>query len=913
MTPSRLAALLMSGICVLHTLNARAAPPTLPAGVSEVTRVEGITEYRLPNGLQVLLVPDDAKPTTTVNLTYHVGSRQENYGETGMAHLLEHLIFKGTPTTRNVLGELSKRGTRANGTTSYDRTNYFASWSANDDTLRWYLSWQADAMVNSFIARTDLDTEMTVVRNEMESGENNPSRILMQQAMATMYQWHNYGKSTIGARSDVEGVDISRLQAFYRQHYQPDNATLIVAGRFDASQTLAWVAQFFGPLPRPTRVLRPTYTLDPAQDGERSVTLRRSGGTPLVYVAYHAVAGSHPDFAAMQILGQVLGDTPGGRLHKRLVVPQRAASTFGFAWALAEPGPLILGAQLAPGQDLERARSEMLATLDSLATEPVTAEEFERARRQLLNEWEQGFTDPENVGVQLSGAIALGDWRLYFIERDRLRSVTLADVQRVAAERLRPDNRTVAVYVPTAAPVRAPAPQLVDVASLVKGYRGDAQAAQAESFEATPALLDARTQSSVLASGLKIALLPKGTRGAVVQARLRLNYGDVTSLQGQQAAATLLAALLDKGAEGLTRQQISDRFDALRAEVGFAAEEQALTVSVTTVRAHLSEVVGLLGTLLRRPSLPADALDEIRRQRLAALERQRQEPDVVATNALDRHGNPYPRGDPRYPATPAERQQDLQAVSLQQVQDFHRRFYSAAQAEFAAVGDFDAASLTQALQAAFGDWKQAAAGPQAYARAPRPYTPAPPQRFVLKIADKPNASLRAAVALPLNDLHADYPAMLVVNELIGGGPGSRLWDRIREKEGLSYGVQSGARWNAFEDNSTWLVAAIFAPQNQPRVETALREEIDRMLKDGFGRDEFERARSGLLQQRRLTRAQDAAVANGLLRNLNLKRSFAYAQQVDDALAGLTLEQINAALRKYIDPQRWSAAWAGDFK
>ena len=208
---------------------------TLPPGITQVRSVEGIDEYRLANGLQVLLVPDDSKPSTTVNLTYRVGSRQENTGETGMAHLLEHMLFKGSPKHPQVWAEFTKRGLAANGSTSFDRTNYFASFTANEDNLRWYLGWQADAMVNSLIARSDLDTEMTVVRNEMEMGENSPQRILYQRTLALMYDWHNYGKDVIGARSDVENVDIGRLQAFYRLYYQPDNATLIVAGSFDSA------------------------------------------------------------------------------------------------------------------------------------------------------------------------------------------------------------------------------------------------------------------------------------------------------------------------------------------------------------------------------------------------------------------------------------------------------------------------------------------------------------------------------------------------------------------------------------------------------------------------------------------------------------------------------------------------------
>jgi zinc protease len=221
----------------------------------------------------VLLVPDDAKPTTTVNVTYRVGSRHENYGETGMAHLLEHLVFKGTPTTATSGPSSPSAAFAPTAPPRYDRTNYFASFAANEDNLRWYLSWQADMMVNSFIAKADLDTEMTVVRNEFESGENNPGRVLLQKTLAAMYQWHNYGKSTIGARTDIENVDITRLQAFYRRYYQPDNATLIVSGKFDTAPCAGLDRAVLRHRCRARqRVLEPTYTLDPPQDGERQIT-----------------------------------------------------------------------------------------------------------------------------------------------------------------------------------------------------------------------------------------------------------------------------------------------------------------------------------------------------------------------------------------------------------------------------------------------------------------------------------------------------------------------------------------------------------------------------------------------------------------------------------------------------------------
>lgn len=901
----------MLALAAALALHPAAAQP-LPPGMTPVTSVEGITEYRLDNGLQLLLVPDDSKPTTTVNVTYRVGSRHEGYGETGMAHLLEHLIFKGTPTTRQAWAEFSRRGLRPNGTTGNDRTNYFASFAANDDSLRWYLGWQADAMVNSLIAAEDLASEMTVVRNEFEAGENSPSRVLLQKTLATMYDWHNYGNATIGARSDIENVDISRLQAFYRRYYQPDNATVIVSGKFDPERVRGWVAEFFGPLPRPQRVLSPHYTLDPPQDGERSITVRRVGGTPLLFMAHHVPAGPHPDFAAVELLALVLGDTPGGRLHKRLVEPRLAVQSFASAWALAEPGPLFVGAALAPGQDVEPVRAAMAAVLDGLVAEPVTAQELERARTVWLNGWDLGFTDPERVGVALSEAIAHGDWRLYFLRRDRVRQVTLADVNRVAGQWLRRDNRTVARYEPTAQPERAPAGERVDVAALVRDYRGDPAAAAAEAFDPTPTRLDERTQRTRIA-GLQVDLLPKGTRGRVVQARLALRYGDARSLHGQATVANLTAALLDKGGAGLTRQQIADQLDQLQAQVSFTGSGQVLAVSITTKREHLPAVLALVGRLLREPAFPAEPLEELRQQFLTGIERQRNEPDAVIANWLSRHGNPYPRGDLRHASSFDELVQDVRAVQPDQLIAFHARFYSAAHGEFAAVGDLDVAAVQQALAQAFGDWTQPAGGPVGFERLPQPWVAVPAQRHVATTPDKANAHLKARLSLPLSDRHADHPALMLANYLFGSPLNSRLWNRIRETEGLSYDVRSSLDWSAQDDNTHWTLSAIFAPQNQGRVEAALQEELQRSLQAGFTQEELDTGRESLLRLRRLTRAQDGAVAGGLLNNAFLGRRFAWSQQVDDALAGLTLEQVNAAWRRYLDPQRLVSAWGGDFR
>jgi len=885
------------------------------AALKPVAEVEGIAAYRLPNGLEVLLVPDDSKPTTTVNLTYHVGSRHENYGETGMAHLLEHMLFKGSPRHPTVWAEFNKRGLRANGSTSSDRTNYFASFSANEANLAWYLDWLADSMTNSFIARKDLDSEMTVVRNEMEMGENSPGRILFEKTIATMYEWHNYGKSTIGARSDVEGVDIGRLQAFYRQYYQPDNATLIVSGKFDPPRVLSLVEQHFGKIKKPTRALPKLYTLEPTQDGERSVTLRRVGGTPQLLATYHTVPGAHPDQAALELLALVMGDTPSGRLHKRLTEVKLAAGTWAWAPNTHDPGFIALGAELAPGQDPEAARVALISTVESVAGEPVTAAELERARTKWLNDWDQQYSDPQRVGVALSESVAQGDWRLYFLQRDRVRAVKLEDVQRVATERLLPANRTLGVYLPTDKAQRAPAPANVDVAGEMKRFVPQPPEKAAEKFDATPANLDARTQRGRLggtAMGVQFALLPKSTRGQSVNARIVLRGGDLETFNGQAAVMSMMEAMLDKGTATMNRQQVQDRLDALRTELrisGGASEPGALSVDLQSRREHLPAAIELVGQLLRQPAFDAAVLDELKRQAVAGIEAQRKEPEAVLQDALFRHGNPYARGDIRHARSFDERLVDVQSVTPERLRALHAKMLGASRVELAATGDFDIAAVKAATERALGGWVTQVP----YTRVPQPFITVPPTRMAFNTPDKQNAALLAVTPIAMQESDADYAALMMANYLVGSGGNSRLWLRIREKGGLSYNVYSYVDWNQYEKNSTWIGGAIFAPANRDKVETAFKEEIARALKDGFSAAELADGKRGLLNLRRLSRAQDANVTEALARNLDLGRSFARSAEVDAQLQALTLDQVNAALRKYVDPARFVLGVAGDFK
>ena len=875
--------------------------------------VEGITEYTLPNGLRVLLFPDASKPTTTVNLTVFVGSRQEAYGETGMAHLLEHMVFKGSPRHRHIPQELTEHGARPNGTTWFDRTNYFETFPATPAHLAWAIDLESDRLVHSFVAKQDLETEMTVVRNEYESGENSPFNVLLQRAMSTAYLWHNYGKATIGARADIENVPIERLQAFYHKYYQPDNAMLVVAGKFDAPAALRLIEQKFGPIPRPRRtgdmVLWRTYTAEPAQDGERTVTLRRVGDLQVLNAVYHVAAGSHQDFAAVNVLAEVLGAEPAGRLYKALVSPKLAASVGGFAYQLREPGALILYAEVRKQDPLDTARTVFARTIDRIVSEPPTDEEVSRARATLLKNVELTLNNSDQVGLRLSEWAAMGDWRLLFLNRDRIRKVTAADVQRVAAAYLKPSNRTLGAFIPIDKPDRAEIPPLPDVAAMVKDYRGDTARSLGEAFDPSPANVERRLTRTTLPSGFQLALLPKKTRGGSVVVQLTLRLGSEQVLMNRATAASLTGEMLLRGSKHHTRQQIKDELDRLKAQLSLNGGATQAFASVETTRENLPAVLRLLGEVLREPAFDAQEFDLLKQERLAGLEAQKSEPQALAFNAFSRRMAPWPKGHPNYTGTLDEQIADVTAATLDDARRFYEEFYGAGAGQMAVVGDFDAHDIAQIATDVFGSWKSA----QAFARIPQPYVDVPPASQSIETPDKVNATFIAGVNVKLQDTDPDYGGLVLWNYMMGGGfLNSRLATRIRQKEGLSYGVGSQLTVSSLDQSGRFTTFAIYAPQNLARLETAFREEIDRALKDGFTAEEVAKAKDGYLQSRQLSRAQDRELAGTLVARLYLNRTLDYDAQLERRIEGLTPQAIAEIGRRYVDPGKLSFVKAGDF-
>lgn len=894
-------------VLLLATLLLRAASAqTLPTGVEKRSSMAGITEYAYPNGLRVLLLPDAASATVTVNMIYLVGSRHEGYGESGMAHLLEHMNFIRSTDGRNIKQELTSHGARFNGTTSYDRTNYYETVKASDENLVWALGLEADRMVKMRIEKELLDTEMTVVRNEFESGENSPTRVLSERVLSTAFLWHNYGKSTIGSRDDIEKVPIDRLAAFYRKYYQPDNAVLVVAGPLDVSKTLGLIAQSVGAIPRPTRKLDETYTVEPVQDGERYVELRRVGKGKNVLVAYHTPAMAHPDDGALEVMeGILVGPGGSGRLYKALVESRKALSVSLGIMENHDPGVSMVSVTLNDDQSVDEVRKIIAETLAGVVKNPPTTEEVERSRRDIVQRMDREFLSSTDLALGMTDMAADGDWRLLFTNYEEIRRTTVDDVVRVAKTYFKDSNKTTGVFISESTPDRVAVAAAPSIDRLLRDYPTSINVSDGEVLDSNPANIEKRVTRLKLSSGFKLVLLPKGTRGNTVSADINFRYGNEALLSGTNAAALMTGALMLRGTRTMSRLQIQDAFQNLNARVSIREGG----ISIETTSENLLPAIRLAVQIARDPAFPESDFEQIRSQQIAAIDRSRTEPERLAAEMLQGNLSPFPRSDVRHARTIDEQIEDLKKVTLDDVKAFYRKFSGASFGEMVVVGKFSPDDVRKVAEETLGSWKSASP----YARIDSKYLPVTPINRKIEIPDKENSNWMAGLRLQMNDADPDYAAMMVANYIFGGSLSSRLTDRIRNREGLSYDVNSSFSAPVFGDAALFSAQAISNPANTPKVEASFRDELAKALSGGFTAAELAEAKKSILDQRAVQRTSDSRLSNLLMAREQSERTLAWDERLDAAIQALTLDQVNAAFRRRVDPAKISIVKAGDFK
>jgi zinc protease len=935
---------LFIGLLAFLLLTARAEPEP----VRQLGRVQ---EFRLANGLQLLLMPVAKHPTTLVTLTYRVGSRHEGQGEAGLAHVLEHVTFRGTARFPDLAAEYQRLAVRFNGTTTKDRTNYQSSFSPDAATLRQVLQIEAERMTAARLAEADFLKEKPIVLNEMGLRASSMSQLLGHAVQRTLFRQHPYGRPVIGYTGEIEALSLQTLQRFYRRHYRPDNAVLMIAGAFETEQVLAAVAESFGALPQPSEPLPldDGSAAEPPQAQPRLGTLR--GQHTGLALAYRVPGLAHADAAPLALLGALLlQETQTQVLPKDLpftampLAPLLPLSREPYLLGAALSLPTTPSGDAAALEALVQLEARWIERVEALGDGANLQARSRYLARQLAVELARQLGEPETASRLLSDAVGAGDWRLPLSVINALAKVDGAAVRRVAKEYLRAENRNLvrAVTDPRAGsePTVQELPvggfwarlfsrqaQVDEVADPSQGLdrmraaprppAAASAAAPASAAPATAAAPEAEPQRRKLPSGLRLATLDKPSSDQRVALLLELRWGrpeDLADDHASQVLGRLLAEGGGSGAQRLNGPQLRDRINRLGSELRFNTTPQALQLQLRTRRDSLLPTLELLLPVLREPALPPQALQLMRQQTLAQLAQARQHPGFAAQEQLRQHLDAQFGDNPLERMRSMDEQEQLwQQLTVEKLRDSQRRWWSANDARVAVVGALPA-GLDEALEKLLGSWKRAEL-PPFVPHAPR-YRPVAAARFAGPAAPGESGRVLWQQWLPVGADAPEVPALLMGLMVFAGDgsspSGNRLGDRLRGRDAISYAVGLQLELPRYGlgggdgDRARVRVQASGAPAQLAQVEAAFAEEFQRLREQGPSADELERVREQMLANLRRQRASEMGMAAALMQQLDAPHFDAPPplDNQEQRLRAVTPEQVREALQRLLKPDAW---------
>jgi zinc protease len=889
----------MLGLLVAAGGAARAATGPTPPAASALTA--GVQETVLPNGLTVLVKEVRNAPVVSFSVWYRVGSRNEHTGITGMSHLLEHMLFKGTQKLR--LGEIARtfflNGAAFNASTYYDWTNYYATIAA--DRLELAMSIEADRMVNSRIDKADLDSEMTVVRSELEGGENSPGRLLWQGVVSTAFQAHPYHWPVIGWRSDVENVSRDALYQYYRTHYGPNNAVAVVVGDVPAADALRLVRKYFGPLkpiPKPPEV----HTLEPLQRGERRIIVRRSGSLPMAMIAWKAPAAAHPDTYALDVLAGALGEGRTSRLYQALVEKGVASRVDAGSPSLRDPFLFYVSATARPGVTAERLEAGLVEEVERVVGNPITDEELARAQRRAEADFVFQTNSVTAQARQLGYWAVIGDWHYLTTYLDRIRALTPADIQTVARRTFSADTRTVGHFVPSDGGGPAPPPPREASARVDRPKRGDrpialprAPVARVPNRQVTRFTLD---------NGISV-IVQESHANPTVALRASVPAGSLVEPRDRPGLAGFTAAMLSRGTEQRSALAFAKALEDVGASLGAGADTLVTTISAQTLTRDLDLVLDLFTEMIRQPAFPAAELEQLKGEALAGIAQSKANPDRVAGRAFDRAV--YPPGNPLRPETFEESEAAVAALARDDLVAFHRRQYGPDRMILVVAGDVIPDRLREALQKRLGDWPR---NPEA-----RPIVPpalalqTAPASQEIAIPDRSQTAIVWGHAGGLRRSDADFYATQVMSLILGGGGlTSRLSLSIRDEQGLAYSVFGYFDAGLFPGPFRAVLGT--NPANAKKAVAALEAEIQRIQRNGVTSREVDEGVAYLTGRFPLRLETNEGVAEILWSMEFYNLGADYIDRYAGYYRAVTVPQVNEAARVHLHPDRATVVVAG---
>lgn len=921
-----------------------AAPGAVPSGFTYVRTVQGISEYRLDaNGLTVLLLPDHSAPAVTMMVTYRVGSRNESYGTTGATHLLEHLMFKGTQEHNKEAGNgydqlLERTGAMTNATTSLDRTNYFETVGSQDLPLAVML--EADRMRNLRLREDDRRPEMTVVRNEYERGENNPAEALQKEMWATAFFAHPYHHSTIGWRSDIEKVPIEKLREFYDTYYWPDNATVTIIGDFDPIKTLDLIKRHYGAIGKAPRAIPQVYTEEPPQTGPRRVVVKRPGELGVVMLAHKIPPGTHADFPALEVLSLILSDGRNSRMYQALTDKSLTTDVSASPYFNRDPTLHFTTAELTPGAKHEDVEQKLLEEIAKVQDKGVTADEVATAIAKNDAQTAFGRDGSFAIAAAINECIATGDWAMYYTLDEAIARVTPEDVQRVAKKYFREDQRTTGWFIPhfsqgdeaaektsSVGRTNTSGQWTVDSGQKVQGAHERPVTSERYSLPTAHVSLPTADYSFVSAQADEPAAPPANEPASKIAPRIARDrvagmdvlvcptgYRNVITIVGSFPAfepenptlAALAAEMLERGTKKHDANAIAAKLDRVGARIAFASDATSIRFSARCLKKDAPLVVSLLAEQLREPSFPEDEFEKLRIQKLAEAEQLRESTDAMAALAFANAA--FPKGHPSYRRTPEEIVASVKAAKLDDVRAFHAKWFGPAEVRLVVVGDVDAPRIRGELEKSFADWKGGRKLPEVALAKP----PEKGRRIAVDIPGKRSVSVALGLPTGLRFTDEDHLPLSVATSVLGDGFTSRLIGKIRDTEGLTYGIGSVLSGGGTLDR-TWSVRGTFAPSLLERGLASTDRELKLWQREGITADELEYRKNALAGEHQVRLATSSGMAGAILDVVERGLDPSWIDDYPARLAALTLDEVNAAVKKYIDPAKLIIVTAGTLK
>jgi zinc protease len=887
---------------VLGAVGGAARAATAPnASSAAAALTAGVQETVLSNGLVVLVKEVRSAPVVSFSVWYRVGSRNEHTGITGVSHLLEHMLFKGTRQYR--LGEIARTlflaGAGFNASTYYDWTNYYETIAS--DRIELAMRIEADRMVNSRIDKADLDAEMTVVRSELEGGENSPGRLLWQAVVSAAFQAHPYNWPVIGWRSDVENVSRDAIYQYYRTYYGPNNAVVVVVGDVAAADALRLVRQHFGPI-KPIPTPPEVYTTEPPQRGERRVTVRRSGSLPMALIAWKGPTGRDPDSYALDVLGGVLGEGRTGRLYQALVEKGVASRVDAGSPSLRDPFLFYVSATARPGVTAERLETALLEEVERVAATPITDEELARAQRRAEAEFVFQTNSVTAQARQLGYWAMNGDWRYLTTYLDRIRALTPADIQAVARRTFVADNRTVGHFVPSDAGAPAGAPPREASARVERPKRGDrpitlprTSAARVPSRHVTRFTMD---------NGISV-IVQENHANPTVALRASVPAGSLADPQDRPGLAGFTAAMLSRGTTQRSALGFATALEDVGASLGAGADTLATAITGQALTRDFDLVLDLFTEMLRQPTFPAADLERLKGETLAGIAQSKTNPDRVASRAFERAV--FPSGHPLRPETFEESEAAVAAMTRDDLVAFHRRQYGPDRMIVVVAGDVAAEQVRDALQKRLGDWPR---NPEARPIGP-PDLPlqTAPVSLEIPVPDRSQAAIIWGHAGGLRRSDPDFYQVQVMSLILGGGAlTSRFSTSIRDDQGLAYTVYGS--FDASLYPGPYRAGMGTNPANARKAVAALEAEVRRIRRDGVTRREVDEAVAYLTGRFPLRLETNAGIAEILWGMEFFNLGADYIDRYASYYRAVTVQQVNEAARAHLHPDVATVVVAG---